>query len=68
MTADHTYQLDALESLVRSFDRHGKSRRQFWEEFGDVAGDLEQLAFAADADPELADRYTDLLAVSRHLV
>ena len=66
MTSDHTHQLDALESFVRSFDRSGKTRRQFWEEFGDVAGELEGLAFAADGDPHLSDRYTDILAMADH--
>lgn len=64
MTPDHARQLDALETLVRSFDRHGKSRRQFWDEFEALAGDMEQLAFAADADPELSNRYTDILAMA----
>lgn len=54
--------LDALQAHVRTFNRQGRTNREFWERFDQIAGTLGQQAMAPDAPPALRDRYVDLLA------
>ncbi len=54
-------QLDALDAYVSQFDR-AKTAREFWVGFEAIEGDLGERAFAADADPELLEQFTAILA------
>jgi len=40
---------------------HITSQEDFWEGWDAIEGDLAQLAWDEDADPELRESYTDLL-------
>ena len=62
VTDEHARRLDVLDAYVLNFERRGKNRRQFWERFGDIAGELEQLVFTDGAEPELSERYCEILA------
>jgi len=52
--------LAKLEAYV--VEATGKSPVEFWRGFEEVSGHLDREAFAADADAELLERYTSLLA------
>lgn len=61
MTPEQSSQLDALESFVVTYQRAGRTRRQFWDEFIVASGDFERLAFGDDADGDLSNRYFEIL-------
>lgn len=67
MREDLDTRLRALWEWVGAYDRQGKTRRQFWEEFGSQAGDLEQLVWADDADEALREHYTEILVLAGDL-
>ncbi|AXA84466.1 hypothetical protein DCD74_11885 [Lysobacter oculi] len=60
MTPDQECRLVKLEAYV--VEAAGKSPGEFWRGFDDLAGDLGEEAYADDADGELIERYTSLLA------
>lgn len=62
MRPDHARRLEALDAFVLSFERQGRTRRQFWEQFHSLAAGLGDEAFADVADPELRERYCEILA------
>ncbi len=61
MTPEQTTALNHLAAWLRSFERSGRTRREFWSEFGARAGDLEAQAFADDADPDLREAYLSVV-------
>jgi hypothetical protein len=60
MKPDRERRLELLEAYV--VKGSGKSPQEFWVGFQDLASDLDLEAFAEDAEPELRERYTALLA------
>ena len=52
--------LAQLEAYV--VEATGKSPVEFWQGFEEIAADLDTEVFADDADGELVERYTSLLA------
>lgn len=62
LSQDLTDRLDALDAYVTRFERSGKTARDFWAGFDAIEGDLGKLAFADDAEPELRERFTAILA------
>jgi hypothetical protein len=53
--------LNALDAYIGQFDRT-KTARDFWAGFEAIEGDLGEQAFAEDADPELLEQLTAILA------
>lgn len=62
MTPAQHEALEALSSFVIGYQRTGRTRRQFWEEFHARAAAFDADAFADDADPDLRERYFEILA------
>lgn len=60
ITPDQEERLVKLEAYV--VEATGKSPAQFWQGFDEVSDNLDGEAFAKDADDELLERYTSLLA------
>lgn len=52
----------SLDAYVTRFERSGKTARDFWTGFDAIEGDLGKLAFSDDAEPELRERFTAILA------
>lgn len=59
ITPDQECRLVKLETYVVAAD---KSPAEFWRGFDELAGDLGREAYAGDADGELIERYTSVLA------
>lgn len=64
MTPDIERRLEALEAFVIAYDRRGKTRRQFWDALHDLDRDLEGLAMAEDADPDVRWRYCEIMGTA----
>lgn len=62
LATDLETRLDDPLNFVCSYERGGKTPRDFWNAFDASAGDLHRLAWADDADPELRERFTEILA------
>jgi hypothetical protein len=62
MTPEQQRKIDELHAFVIDYQRAGKTRRQFWEEFDALEGDLRELAFSDDADPDLREALCEVLA------
>ena len=60
ITSDQEARLQQLEIYV--VEATGKTARLFWEGFHAIADDLDKQVFTDDADAELVERYTNLLA------
>jgi hypothetical protein len=60
MTPSQDRRLLLLEAYV--VEGSGKTSSQFWKGFQEIARDLDREAFADDAEPDLRERYTSLLA------
>ena len=56
--------LDELETFVGKYGSEDLDATDFWDGFHAIAGPIETAAFADDADPELRERYTAILAVA----
>ena len=62
LSQELTNRLDALDAYVIQFNRAEGSARDFWAGFEAIEGDLGERAFAEDAEPELRERFTEILA------
>lgn len=62
MDKDTATRLDQLETFVGTYKRDELDPTDFWDGFFALAGPLDQLAFADDADEELRERYCAILA------
>ena len=62
MTPEQARKIEELDSFVVHYARAGKTRRQFWDEFHALAGDLGKQAFAHDGPADLRERYCEVLA------
>ena len=60
ITPDQECRLVKLEAYVVT--AADKSPAEFWCDFDELAGDLGREAYAVDADGDLIERYTSLLA------
>lgn len=60
MTPEQEDRLVKLEAYV--VEATSKSPADFWRGFEEISGDLDRDVFADDADDELLERYTSLLA------
>lgn len=54
--------LEQLLEFVCRYERKDKTPRDFWGAFDAEAGALAKLAWADEADPELRERFTEILA------
>lgn len=61
---DTLERLDELERFVGEYSSENLSATDFWDGFWAVAHTLDERAFADDAEPELRERYTNILAVA----
>lgn len=64
VTDEQDTRLRELWEWVLAYQPEGKTRRQFWDAFDAQAGDLRKLAWADDADPELRERWVDVLSLA----
>lgn len=60
MTPAQLQALDDLSAWMMSFQNTGRSRADFWREFAERARDLERLAGAEDADPDLRNYFGEI--------
>lgn len=60
MTPDQSRLLDALEAFVINYPRAGRTRRQFWDEYGGLEDPLVAAAEAAD-DDEMRNRLGEIM-------
>lgn len=59
---DTLSRLDQLEIFVGKYRRDDLGPTDFWDGFNALAGAIDTRAFADDAEPELRERYTAILA------
>lgn len=64
MDADTLKRLDELEAYVGRYGSDDIDATNFWDGFHAIAGPLEAMAFADDAEAELRERYTAILGVA----
>lgn len=67
ITDEQDAQLQALWEWVGTFDRIGKTRRQFWDAFDQQSGNLAKEAWNEGASDQLRERYTDILSLADDL-
>jgi hypothetical protein len=60
MNLDTERRLEALSAFVIGYASAGKTRRQFWEEFAWLAGDLESIVWSENSDSDLRQRYCEI--------
>lgn len=60
MTPDQELRLQLLEAYV--VEKSEKTPREFWQGFQAMARNLDLEVYEEDAEPELRERYTSLLA------
>lgn len=61
ITDEQDAKLRDLWNWVLDYKPSGKSRKEFWDELDERAGDLRHEAWADGADEGLRERYTDVL-------
>lgn len=61
ITDEQDAKLRVLWDWVLAYERRGKSRKEFWDELDERAGNLRHDAWADGADEGLRERYTDIL-------
>lgn len=64
ITDEQDAQLGALREWVLDYKPAGKTRRQFWQEFDEQAGDLPRQAWSEAADEDLRERYVDVVSLA----
>lgn len=62
MTPEQEQKIEELHQFVINYQRAGKTRRQFWQEFDALEGGLQAQAFADDADAGLREAFCEVLA------
>ena len=64
ITDEQDARLRELWEWVLGYNPSGKTRRQFWQEFDELAGELRRQAWTDGADEDLRERYVDIVSLA----
>lgn len=64
LDAETSQRLDELKGFVSRYRREDLSATDFWDGFWALVGDLDARAFSENVEPELRERYTEILAMA----
>ena len=64
LDGDTAKRLDQLEVYVGWYGSDDIDATNFWDGFWAIAGPVDAMAFAEEAEPELRERYTAILGVA----
>lgn len=64
LDVDTSQRLDELKVFVGRYRREDLSATDFWDGFWALAGDLDARAFSDEVEPELRERYSEILAMA----
>lgn len=64
ITDEQDARLRELWEWVLNYNPSEKTRRQFWQELDELAGELRQQAWVNSADDDLRERYVDVVSLA----